>query len=129
MTSITIGDGINTIDAQAFASCQKLIDVYCYANNFPDAESDAFKNSNIEYATLHVPASVIASYKKTTPWSQFGNIVPLTDVELDISTPNKSMDEEKPDFYTLDGLQVEEPHKGINIIRKKDGTYKKIWVK
>ena len=62
-------------------------DVYCYAENVPSTESDAFYLFYPEYATLHVPAASIESYKTTSPWSSFGNIVALTkEYQLTVSS-------------------------------------------
>jgi hypothetical protein len=48
----------------------------------PTTESNTFKKTNIENATLHVPEVSVESYKNTIPWSGFGSIVALNgDVE------------------------------------------------
>ena len=78
LTSITIGNGIKTIGAEAFATCPELTDVYCYADNVPNTQSDAFKDSYIEYATLHVPSVSIETYKAKEPWSNFKTIEAIT---------------------------------------------------
>ncbi len=75
LTSITIGSGIKTIYSSAFASCPDLTDVTCYAENVPSTETDAFKDSYIEYATLHVPASAVNAYKAADPWKNFKSIM------------------------------------------------------
>ena len=77
LTSVTIGSGVTSIGVDAFADCSELTDVYCYAENVPSTNSDAFRNSYVEYATLYVPESSVATYKATGPWSGFGNIVAL----------------------------------------------------
>ena len=71
LTSVTIGNGIGKIDYRAFAICPELTDVYCYAENVPETDEDAFEDSYIEYATLHVPAGSVDAYKAKTPWSGF----------------------------------------------------------
>ena len=76
MTSVTIGSGIKSISSYAFAFCPELIDVYCYAVNVPNVGNNLFSNSDIQYATLHVPASAIEQYKAKTPWNTFKEIVP-----------------------------------------------------
>ena len=81
LTSVTIGNSVENIWYRAFASCPELIDVYCYAENVPSTESDAFNGSYPEYATLHVPDASIDSYKSTAPWSVFVNIVGLSGEE------------------------------------------------
>ena len=75
LTSITIGSGIKTISSLTFASCPELTDVTCYAENVPSTRTDAFKDSYIEYATLHVPASAVNAYKAADPWKNFKSIM------------------------------------------------------
>lgn len=61
----------------AFGKITNLSDFYCYALKVPDTHF-TFKDTNIDFATLHVPASVIEDYKNTAPWSDFGKIVAYT---------------------------------------------------
>ena len=75
LTTITIGSGIKTIYSSAFASCPELTDVTCYAENVPSTGTDAFKDSYIEYATLHVPTSAVNAYKVADPWKNFKSIM------------------------------------------------------
>jgi Flp pilus assembly protein protease CpaA len=83
LTSITIGSGTITIGDQVFACCPELTDVYCYAERVPytyaDSYSNSFKDSPIEYATLHVPAASVSAYQATRPWNNFKEIVALPD--------------------------------------------------
>lgn len=44
-------------------------------DNYPC--TNAFKESNIEKTTLHVPTTSIEAYKSTEPWSGFKEIVAL----------------------------------------------------
>ena len=111
LTSLTIGSGIKSIGTQAFASCPELTDVYCYAEAVPSTSSDAFKDSYTNYATLHVPASAIDSYKAVEPWNNFMNI-------LRIGAPNHAL------TYIIDGeiyksYQVEE---GVTITPEPEPT-------
>lgn len=77
MTSVVIGGSVKTISSQAFANCPELTDITCYAVNVPSTQSDAFKGSYIEYATLHVSPASIDGYKSKTPWNSFGTIIGL----------------------------------------------------
>ena len=81
LTSVTIPNSVTSIGVRAFYLCSKLLDVYCYAENVPDTYSDAFMDSPIANATLHVPDASIDSYKATAPWSSFGNVVGLSGEE------------------------------------------------
>jgi hypothetical protein len=77
LTSVTIGSGVEQIYGQAFAGCKELKDVYCLAENVPNTNTDAFKDSYPEYMTLHVPANSLNAYKSTEPWSSFGKFESL----------------------------------------------------
>ena len=97
LTSVTIGSSVKQIYAQAFANCLELTDVYCYAENVPSTNIDAFNGSLIEYATLHVPASALNAYSNTEPWSNFKYKVAMGEVK-----PNYTL------TYMLDGTKYRE---------------------
>ena len=78
LTSVTIGNGVESIGAEAFCDCPELHDVYCYAENVPSTESNAFEDSPIENATLHVPANAVKSYGAS--WTSFGTITSTVEV-------------------------------------------------
>ena len=77
LTSVTIPNSVTEISNSAFAECSNLENVYCYAENFSFIEDYIFKDSYIEYATLHVPSSAISYFQTTKPWSGFGIIKAL----------------------------------------------------
>lgn len=78
LSTVTIGSNVYYIGSSAFASCKKITDVYCYAEDIAyTTNADVFKDSYIEYATLHVPAEYISGYKKTEPWKNFKSIVAI----------------------------------------------------
>ena len=82
LTTITIGKGVETICSQAFAKCPILSDVFCYAENVPSTNTDAFNESNIGYAFLYVPTASIDAYNSIAPWSGFRKIFELSDEEI-----------------------------------------------
>ena len=66
---------MTSIGDWAFAYCKNIENVYCYAEEVPSTNyNSAFDDSNIENATLYVPASAIEAYKTTEPWSSFVTI-------------------------------------------------------
>ena len=81
LTSVTIPNSVTMIFREAFAQCSNLEDVYCYAEKFYSIGVDIFKDSYIEYATLHVPSSALSYYQTTAPWSGFGTIKALEGTE------------------------------------------------
>lgn len=127
VSKIIIGNGVNTIGSHAFSGCSELFDVYCYAENVPSImghdydwiipTTDAFDDSYIEYATLHVPANSISDYKAKEPWKDFKEIVALTDSdpkptginEIIVACQNANL------CYDLTGRIVQFPKKGIYV--------------
>ena len=85
LTSITIPNSVKSIREYAFQYCLKLQEVYCFAENIPSAEIDAFFLSNHENAILYVPANSLNDYKTTSPWSEFGKILPIGGYEYKLT--------------------------------------------
>ena len=77
LTSVIIGSGVKSIGSSAFASCKELTDVYSLAEAVPSTASDAFNNSYIEYAMLHVPEASVDAYSSKKPWKNFKSIVKI----------------------------------------------------
>ena len=69
--------GVTCIGDNSFVYCNNLTDIYCYADDVPNTDSNAFNNSSIGSATLHVPAASLEAYRTTAPWNSFGNVVPI----------------------------------------------------
>ena len=100
---------------EAFANCSELLDVYCYAEDVPSTQSDAFDGSYPENATLHVPDASIDSYKASAPWSGFGKIVALTPEETGIDELKGENGKVKTEIFDLSGRRVQKAQKGIFI--------------
>ena len=118
LTSITIPNSVLFIGINAFSGCNGLENVYCYAENIPFTWLNAFSETNIYLATLHVPASAIDAYKTTEPWSNFGTIKAIEGTEGIESVKARGIaiqsaggfinisgldTNEKVDFYATDG--------------------------
>ena len=92
LSSVIIGSGIEGIYSNAFGYCPELADVYCWSAEVPEMRNsngesgatDAFQGSDIEYATLHVPAASIDAYKAVEPWKSFMEIKPLAGGEQQV---------------------------------------------
>ena len=90
LETIIIPKGVTSIGKYAFAYCSSLTKVYCYAVDVPKTSSNAFYNSNIENATLHVPASALEKYKTTPPWGSFRTKESTTNKPVQSITLNQS---------------------------------------
>lgn len=83
LTTVIIGNKVTSIANRAFMDCKDLTDVYCYEVDVPNTDTNAFENSFIEYATLHVPQNSIEKYKASAPWKNFKDIVEIENEVID----------------------------------------------
>ena len=127
LSSIIIPSSVTSIGKNAFAYLPQLADVYCYAEQVPSTSSDAFKNS-IKNCILHVPAASVGTYKTAVPWSDFMEVMALTDHELSVDGITSGSRSEVA-RYTIGGQRANKNAKGLNIIRMSDGITKKVVVK
>ena len=89
LTTLTIPSSVTSIGEFAFAECNNLKDVYCYAEDVPSTGGAVFGETPtalgfqlpIASATLHVPANSVKKYRHIYPWSEFGSIVPIITVQ------------------------------------------------
>ena len=89
LTSVVIPNSVTSIGANAFSMCNNMTDVYCYAEQVPEAKPYReeyeyysvviWDNLNCQNATLHVPEGSIEAYRNDYQWKKFENIVALTD--------------------------------------------------
>ena len=126
MTYVTIPASVVTIGDNAFSNCH-FDDMYCYIET-PIGANNIFNGTDLSSSTLHVPAASLDAYKATKPWSQFGNIVALTELELSVQGTLDGGTTETV-RYTLDGKRIIQPRRGLNIIRYSNGTTRKVMVK
>ena len=83
LTFITIPNSVTSIGSYAFAYCSGLTDVWCCAKDVPSTNSSyTFSTSPIASATLHVPNVSLVKYKQNSPWSSFGTIVAIKNIEF-----------------------------------------------
>lgn len=135
LSTISIGKAVSVIGSKAFANVGSAaqtrgdggLKVSCYAESVPTTASDAFENTPISNATLLVDDNSVAAYKTAAPWSGFGNIMGFNEAAgiEDVLYDNGG----KVKIFSIDGKPLNEPQKGINIIRMDNGKTQKVIVK
>lgn len=131
LISVYIPSSALSIRYNAFECCKDLKDVYCYAETPPLLDSRSFWDDDLPNAVLHVPSGSIDLYKKALIWKDFGRIVALkrSDDPSGIKNMNKDADSCPTAFFSIEGIVQNGLHKGINIVRQKDGSTRKVFVK
>jgi hypothetical protein len=99
ITRLIVDEGITSINSSAFYKCSSLsyvslpstlktIESYAFENalNYsptivcnavapPSVGTDCFNESRLNSTKLYVPETAFETYKKTSPWSKFSNII------------------------------------------------------
>lgn len=121
LKSITIGSSMMNIYDLAFASCKNLETVTCLAEEVPSTLANAFQDSNIEGATLCVPAQSVAAYRSADPWKNFGKIEATEETAIALT----QIDERhgNAEYYKPNGVKVDKPTlPGIYLMKKNGKT-------
>ena len=122
LTSVSIPASVTVLGNDCFMNCLSLTKVIC---EIPTAinKSSLFRATPIEEAKLYVPEASLASYKTTSPWSDFGAILPIAGTGIE----NASVSEPTiKAIYNLEGKRMNNMSRGLNILRMSDGTTKKV---
>ena len=118
---------MTSIGFEAFAYCDNIENVYCYAEEVPSADYYVFYDSNNENATLYVPASAIEAYETTKPWSDFVTIKAIdTTVGVESVKDRSIAIQSAGGFITISGLDNNETVSFYALDGKALGTAKSI---
>ena len=149
LKTVVLGKNVSYIGCNAFEGCRQLSRIYSL-NPIPPYLNQRFDNGAIEMSlianslgntfnnidtynvTLYVPIGSKEAYQNNDDWGKFKNIVEFDPNTLDPSTLGiKSIknNEEEMKYYSLDGRILSSPSKGLNIIKMKNGTIKKVLIK
>lgn len=75
LKKIEIPETINSIESGVFEGASNLEKMYVLNTTPPTVEEESYINDLYAKTTLYVPSSALETYKSTSPWSNFENIV------------------------------------------------------
>lgn len=123
LTSLTLPSGLTEIGDDAFQYCSGLTSIYVYTEKLPKMGSSVFGDCDAKKCTVYVPKGTYDDY-----WlSEFGYFENI--VEFDPTGINNvitSNDAKELSRYSLNGLRLSAPTKGLNIVKYSDGSVKKV---
>ncbi len=128
LTSINIPEGVTSIGRMAFYNyystppTRGVRDIFCYGSTPVALSGSIFSSYTITKGTLHVPYGTIENYKAADYWKRFANIVEFDPTDVEAVSADKKADAERK-IYTLGGVWIAAPQKGLNIINGKKVVY------
>ena len=138
LTSVSLPEGLTSIGERAFEKCIALSSItipssvtfigdyafgylgdnfkefICLSPQAPETGWDRspFAYTDIDFAKMYVPSESIDHYKSTAPWSNFGEVLPIT---TGIGKTHL-MDDGRKTYYDLQGRRLQgKPEKGVYI--------------
>ena len=125
LKAVIFPESLEIIDERAFNYCDSLTEITSIATVPPTLIKNAFTTTVYENAILYVPAESVNSYKVAEGWKNFRNIVPIGTTGVTKPEANNVV----AGYYDLSGKRIEEPQKGLNIIKYTNGQTKKLIIK
>ena len=116
---------MTSIGKFAFEECD-ITEVISKIENPPSINTSTFSDNTFYNATLYVPVGTIDKYKATEGWKKF---VFIEEGEPSGISKIKGADVSETRRFTLDGKEIKNSRKGINIIQTKNGKTQKVVVK
>ena len=126
LTSLNLPVGITSIGERAFWYCSGLASVYVYAEKVPKIGEDVFKYCDAKKCILYVPKGTYDDYWLSDFGNYFENIVEFEATGIDKTTT--STDVKEVSRYSVNGQRLVGPTKGLNIVKYRDGSVKKVAV-
>ncbi len=125
LESFAFGSSMKTIGEEAFSDCTAVTKIYSRATTPPVCGTQALDDINKWTCELYVPISTLSRYQAADQWKEFFYINEDAGVE-DVEVDNNIIEVAR---YDINGYQLDEPAKGINIIKMSDGSTRKEIVK
>ena len=126
LTEVVIPASVKSIGKNVFDLCDELVFIEDRAETPQTLTEDILGEESYDYVELRVPAASVEAYKAADIWSKFSNIVPLSSGVEDI----ESIGEVRiTDIYDINGVRLDAPAPGLNIIRTSDGKVRKVMVR
>lgn len=111
----------------AFYNCGSLKTVYVNWETPINIDPNLFYRTDIKAGTLYVPDGTTDIYFLSTWGDLFGNIVEYS--ATGIKQNVISRDVKELSRYSVNGLRLDAPTKGLNIVKYSDGSVKKVVVR
>ncbi|MBR5686730.1 MAG: leucine-rich repeat domain-containing protein [Prevotella sp.] len=129
IATLTIPSSVTYIGLEAFDRCDHLLVIYCHIVNPPEIDVHAFSQSR--WATLYIPYGCKTTYQNMENWCLFKEIIEMDAPGEDLGVITNMVDYTTDDtkVYDQNGRRQPTMRHGVNIIKMKDGSTRKVLMK
>ena len=129
LESFEFGSSTQRIGEEAFSDCTSMTSLTSHATVPPTCGTQALDDINKWTCKLYVPEGCETAYQSADQWKEFFFMDTFVD-GIDHATTSEGLSEESiKSIYDLQGRSREKLRQGVNIVRMKDGTTKKVMVR
>ena len=130
LTSIVLPESVTIIEYSAFYNCSGLKEIYSKASVPLNVEFNTFSSVDKGKCILYVPTGSYASYRLAEEWGSFEHIVEKDMSDIDAVKSVRPVDvATETERYSIGGIRIDKPERGLNVVRMSDGTVRKVMVK
>lgn len=123
--TIKLPKNTQKLEERCFIGCGRLKDFYIYSDTPLDISYNVFAGVHVELGRLHVPANSVDAYRNAERWGDWWKILPIEEDPNSIDKAELSADS-PTEVYNINGTRLDNPQRGINILRSKEGKTIKV---
>ncbi len=132
LKNFSFGMSVRTIGKEAFSDCTAMERIFSRSPEPPVCGSQALDDINKWNCVLTVPTGNVAAYKAAEQWKEFffieeGEAVNKNDTS--IADLMWLAEQGLVCIYSPEGKPLKSLQKGVNIVKKSDGSVRKVFVK
>lgn len=129
MDTFIVGTNVASIGKNAFLGCTALTKLISLAANPPTCGENALNNINKWDCTLAIPENTLAKYQAADQWKDFFFIEEKDMSGINTITMDDGSEQEIIATYDINGRETTGLQRGMNIVKLKNDTIKKVMVK
>lgn len=129
LNTFIIGDNVKTIPSYTFKGCAALTNLVSYAVTPPTCGTYALYDINKWDCTLTIPVGTLAKYQAADQWKDFFFIEEKDLSGINTITMDDGTEMEIKETYDINGKKTTGLQRGLNIVKLKDGTIRKVVIK
>ncbi|RXI24102.1 MAG: hypothetical protein C7K11_02445 [Candidatus Amulumruptor caecigallinarius] len=125
LKEIVLGKSLECINTRALSGCTSLVSITSLNLDVPTCQTYVFENVNKFQCKVYVPEGSVDAYRAAEGWKEFLFIEPISESGVDEMGADAD-GVTAVEYYDLQGVRLDAPTKGVNIVVYSDGSRRKV---